>query len=108
MAFSRHLQAFLLAVCALAFLFTGPWQSRRIQKSLGFAGAIQGKAIVCIYRVSRFTGSSSHDELYINGIHLGKLLNGEFAFMEVPPGTVVVAGLPKEYTAASSCPPALP
>ncbi|MDR3793697.1 MAG: DUF2846 domain-containing protein, partial [Terracidiphilus sp.] len=56
-----------------------------------------GKAIVCIYRVGRFTGSASHDELYINGIHLGKLLNGEYAFMEVPPGTVVVSGLPKMY-----------
>jgi hypothetical protein len=56
-----------------------------------------GKAIVCIYRVGRFTGSASHDELYINGIHLAKLLNGEYAFMEVPPGTVVITGLPKMY-----------
>lgn len=56
-----------------------------------------GKAIVCIYRVYRFTGSSSHDELYINGIHLAKLLNSEYAFMEVPAGTVVISGLPKEY-----------
>jgi hypothetical protein len=56
-----------------------------------------GKAIVCIYRVGRFTGSASHDELYINGIHLAKLLNGEYAFMEVPPGPVVVSGLPKMY-----------
>jgi len=56
-----------------------------------------GTAIVCIYRVGRFTGSASHDELYINGTHLAKLLNGEYAFMEVPPGTVVVSGLPKMY-----------
>jgi hypothetical protein len=56
-----------------------------------------GKAVVCIYRVGRFTGSASHDELYINGTHLAKLLNGEYAFMEVPPGTVVIAGLPKMY-----------
>jgi hypothetical protein len=56
-----------------------------------------GKAIVCIYRTYRFTGSSSHDELYINGTHLAKLLSSEYAFMEVPPGTVVISGLPKEY-----------
>jgi hypothetical protein len=88
----------LLAVCALAFLFTGPLAVAQDSKKASVLPApSQGKAIVCIYRVSRFTGSSSHDELYINGIHLGKLLNGEFAFMEVPPGTVVVAGLPKEY-----------
>jgi hypothetical protein len=47
--------------------------------------------------VGRFTGSASHDELYINDIHLAKLLNGEYAFMEVPPGTTVIAGLPKMY-----------
>jgi hypothetical protein len=57
----------------------------------------EGKAIVCIYRVSRFTGSASHDELYINDTHVAKLLNGEYVFMEVPPGTVVIAGLPKMY-----------
>jgi len=56
-----------------------------------------GKAIVCIYRTYRVTGSSAHDELYVNGTHLAKLLNSEYAFMEVPPGTVVVSGLPKEY-----------
>jgi len=56
-----------------------------------------GKAIVCIYRTYRFTGSSAHDELYVNGQHLAKLLNSEYAFTEVPPGTVVISGLPKEY-----------
>ena len=57
----------------------------------------EGKAIVCVYRVGRITGSSSHDEIYVNGVHLGKLLNGEYLFTEVPPGTVIVSGLPKEY-----------
>jgi hypothetical protein len=56
-----------------------------------------GKAIVCIYRTYRFTGSASHDELFINDTHLAKLLNSEYAFTEVPPGTVVIAGLPKMY-----------
>jgi hypothetical protein len=57
----------------------------------------EGKAIVCIYRVGRLTGSASHDELYVNDTHLAKLLNGEYAFMEVAPGTVVIYGLPKMY-----------
>ncbi len=56
-----------------------------------------GKAIVCLYRVGRFTGSASHDELYVNDVHLAKLLNGEYAFTEVAPGTVVINGLPKMY-----------
>ena len=33
----------------------------------------------------------------MNDIHLAKLLNGEYAFTEVPPGTVVISGLPKLY-----------
>lgn len=56
-----------------------------------------GKAIVCIYRVYRFTGSASHDELFINDTHVAKLLNGEYVFLEVPAGTVVISGLPKMY-----------
>ena len=56
-----------------------------------------GKAIVCVYRTYRFTGSASHDEIFVNDAHLGKLLNSEYVFTEVPSGTVVIAGLPKMY-----------
>ena len=87
-----------LAICAFAFLFTGPLVVAQDKKQASVLPAPSaGKAIVCIYRVGRFTGSSSHDELYINGTHVGKLLNGEYLFMEVPPGTMIVSGLPKEY-----------
>ncbi|MGB7761326.1 MAG: DUF2846 domain-containing protein, partial [Bryobacteraceae bacterium] len=83
---------------AMAFLFTGPVSVAQDSKTpAALPAPSSGKAIVCIYRVYRFTGSSSHDELYINGTHLAKLLNSEYAFMEVPPGTVVISGLPKEY-----------
>ena len=58
-----------------------------------------GKAIVCIYREYRLTGSAAHDELYVNGIHLGRLLNSEYEFTEVPAGTVVISGAPKMYYA---------
>jgi hypothetical protein len=92
------LTCLLFALCTLAFLITGPLAFAQDKKQAAVLPAPSpGKAIVCIYRVGRFTGSSSHDELYINGIHAGKLLNGEYLFMEVPPGTVLVAGLPKEY-----------
>jgi len=57
-----------------------------------------GKALVYIYRVGRFTGSASHDHLYVNGVYLDYLKNGEYAGMEVGPGTVVVTGLPEMYT----------
>ncbi|HEY1580309.1 MAG TPA: DUF2846 domain-containing protein [Terracidiphilus sp.] len=57
----------------------------------------EGKAIVCVYRTYRFTGSAAHDEIFVNDTHLGKLLNSEYMFTEVPPGTVVIAGLPKMY-----------
>lgn len=92
------LASLLLAISALAFLFTGPLAFAQDKKQASVLPApSDGKAVVCIYRVGRFTGSSSHDELYINGTHVGKLLNGEYLFMEVPPGTVIVSGLPKEY-----------
>lgn len=94
----RSLAGLLLGFSAMAFLFTGHISIAQDSKNPAILPApSDGKAIVCIYRVSRFTGSASHDELYVNEIHLAKLLNGEYAFMEVPPGTVVIAGLPKMY-----------
>jgi len=56
-----------------------------------------GKALVYIYRPGRFTGSAAHDHLYINGVYWAYLKNSEYAWMEVNPGTVVVAGLPAMY-----------
>ena len=94
----NSLATLLLASGAMAFLFAGPVSAAQDSKSSAVLPVpSEGKAIVCIYRVSRFTGSAAHDEIYVNDIHLGKLLNGEYEFTEVPPGTVVVAGLPKMY-----------
>src|ERR1017187_800738 len=56
-----------------------------------------GKALIYIYRVGRFVGSASHDHLFINGVYLAYLLNGEYAWMEVAPGTAVVTGMPQMY-----------
>jgi hypothetical protein len=91
--------AMLLPVfCALALFFVHPIAVAQGSKSPSVLPApSEGKAIVCIYRVSRITGASSHDELYVNGVHLAKLISGEYAFTEVPPGTVVITGLPKMY-----------
>lgn len=61
-----------------------------------------GKALVIIYRPGRFTGSAAHDHLYVNGIYLAYLKNGEYAWMEVDPGTVVVVGLPEMYYAGGA------
>src|SRR5450631_2498886 len=92
------LASLLLAFFAFAFLFTGPLCVAEDSKTPAVLPAPSvGKAIVCIYRVYRFTGSASHDEIFVNDTHLGKLLNSEYEFTEVPPGTVVIAGLPKMY-----------
>jgi Protein of unknown function (DUF2846) len=94
----RSLAGLLLACCVMAFVSTGSIAVAQDSKTPSVLPApSSGKAIVCLYRIYRFTGSSSHDELYINGTHLAKLLNGEYAFLEVPAGTVVISGLPKEY-----------
>jgi len=67
----RSLASLLLAFSAMAFLFTGPISVAQDSKTPAVLPApSSGKAIVCIYRTYRFTGSSSHDELYVNGTHL--------------------------------------
>jgi hypothetical protein len=92
------LASFLLASSAMAFLILGPISAAQDSKTPAVLPApSNGKAIVCIYRVSRFTGSASHDEIFVNDTHLGKLLNGEYEFLEVPAGSVVISGLPKMY-----------
>jgi len=94
---SRPPVSLLLAFSAIAFLFTGPTSVAKDKGDSILPAPSSGKAIVCIYRTYRFTGSSSHDEIFVNGVHLGKLLNSEYEFTEVEPGTVVIAGFPKEY-----------
>ncbi|HXY02701.1 MAG TPA: hypothetical protein VEI49_03945, partial [Terriglobales bacterium] len=90
----KSLTGLLLVLSAMVFLITGPMS---VAQNSVLPLPSGGKAIVCIYRTYRFTGSSAHDELYVNGTHLAKLLNSEYAFTEVPSGTVVISGLPKEY-----------
>ena len=88
----------LLTPAAMALLFAAPISAAQDSKTPAVLPAPStGKAIVCIYRTYRFTGSAAHDEIFVNDTHLGKLLNGEYEFLEVPAGTVVIAGLPKMY-----------
>ena len=61
------------------------------------AAPSEGKAIICIYRPGGAVGSAAHDHLYVSGIYLATLLNGEYAWVEVDPGTVVVTGMAKMY-----------
>ena len=93
----RSLASLLLALSAMAVLFTGTISIAKDKGDSVLPAPSSGKAIVCIFRTYRFTGSSSHDEIFVNGTHLGKLLNSEYEFTEVPPGTVVISGFPKEY-----------
>lgn len=61
------------------------------------AAPSEGKAIICIYREGRAVGSAAHDHLYVNGVYLATLLNSEYAWTEVAPGQVVVAGAARMY-----------
>jgi hypothetical protein len=56
-----------------------------------------GKALICVYRVTRVVGASTHDTLFVNGVLLGTLHSGEYACLEVAPGTVVISGAPDMY-----------
>jgi hypothetical protein len=89
---------FLLASSSIVLLFSGLASAAQDNKTPAVLPApSSGKAMVCIYRTYRFTGSASHDEIFVNDTHLGKLLSSEYVFTEVPPGTVIIAGLPKMY-----------
>ena len=111
--------AILLACCALV-LFCGSVAAAQDQQPAAPAGQNQqptaspagrhrkemppmpaapseGKAIICIYRPGGAVGSAAHDHLYVNGVYLATLLNGEYAWVEVDPGTVVVTGMAKMY-----------
>jgi hypothetical protein len=92
----RNSALLLLACIALALSGTPTVEAAKDAPAV-LPAPSPGKAIVCIYRVYRFTGSASHDHLYVNGVFLAKLLNSEYAFMEVSPGTVVVSGVPDMY-----------
>ena len=96
----------LLAFSALAVIFTGSISVAGDSKERAVLPAPSaGKAIVCIYRVSRVTGSQTHDEIYVNGVHLGKLLNGEYEFTEVTPVRLSSPDCPRFITGPSPCPP---
>ena len=96
----NSLASLLLACTAMALLFTAPFSLAQDSKGPALLPVPSpGKAIVCIYRTYRFTGSAAHDEIFVNSTDLGRLLNSEYMFTEVPPGTVVIAGLPKMYYA---------
>lgn len=94
----RLLASLLFVFSAMGFLFTGTLAVPQDDNTPSVLPApSSGNAIVCIYRTYRFTGSAAHDEIYVNDTRLGKLLSSEYMFTEVPPGTIVISGLPKMY-----------
>jgi hypothetical protein len=86
----------LFACCALA-LFSTPAAAQDAKPAPPPTAPSAGKALVCIYRLSKAVGSAAHDSLFVNGVFLAVLLNGEYDCVEEPPGTVVVSGTPKMY-----------
>jgi hypothetical protein len=115
----RSLVTLLLACCAL-LLFCGPGFALAQDQQQAGAPAAQatspapalapgkempplpaapseGKALICIYRPGRAVGSAAHDHLYVNGVYVGTLLNSEYTWAEVAPGTVVISGMAKMY-----------
>jgi hypothetical protein len=88
----------LLACCALVFLATPVAAAAQDSKPAAPPTAPSaGKALVCIYRLSKAVGSAAHDSLFVNGVFLATVLNGEYDCVEEPPGTVVVTGTSKMY-----------
>ncbi len=94
----QFLAIILFACCALALAASPAAAAAQDSKAAAPPTApAAGKALVCVYRLSRAVGSAAHDSLFINGVFLAVLLNGEYDCMEEPPGTVVISGTPKMY-----------
>jgi hypothetical protein len=88
----------LFVCCALALLGSPAVAAAQDSKPAAPPTAPSaGKALVCIYRLSKAVGAAAHDSLFVNGVFLAVLLNGEYDCVEEPPGTVVVSGTPKMY-----------
>jgi hypothetical protein len=91
----------LLCCCALTLLANPPSAAAQAAQASTPVSAptapSAGKALVCIFRTSRFVGSAAHDNLFVNDVFLATLLNGEYACTETDPGTVVISGLTKMY-----------
>jgi len=90
----------LLTCCAITFVANPSFAAG--QAAQGSTATVPtapsaGKALVCIYRLSKAVGSAAHDSLFVNGVFLATLLNGEYDCVETPPGTVAVSGTPKMY-----------
>jgi hypothetical protein len=102
-----RIPAILLLACCALLLFRGSFvaAAQDQQKAISPAKEMppmpaapsEGKAIVCIYRPGSAVGSAAHDHLYVNGVYLATLLNSEYAWTEVKPGTVIVVGMAKMY-----------
>jgi hypothetical protein len=92
----RSIAIVLLACCTLALTGTPPVAAAKDAPAV-LPAPSAGKAIVCLYRLSKFIGTAKHDNLYVNGVILATLYNGEYACTEVSPGAVIVSGLPKMY-----------
>jgi hypothetical protein len=90
----------LLCCCALMFVANPPLAAAQAAQGSTAAAPTApsaSKALICIFRTSRFVGSAAHDNLFVNGVFLATLLNGEYACTEADPGTVVISGLTKMY-----------
>jgi hypothetical protein len=102
-----HTPAILLLTCCVLLLFCGSFVAAAQDQPQAAAPAkemppmpaapSEGKAIICIYRPGAAVGSAAHDHLYVNGVYLATLLNNEYAWTEVKPGTVVVDGMARMY-----------
>ena len=59
----RSTVTILLACCALALFGTQPAAAEDAKPVAAPTTPSAGKALVCVYRVYRFTGSATHDNL---------------------------------------------
>jgi hypothetical protein len=52
-----------------------------------------GKALVYVYRQGKMVGAAGYDLIFVNNEYMAGVHNGNYAYREVPPGTLVFSSL---------------
>lgn len=82
----------LLAIASLLLASSVTWS----QKFTPSPPPAAGKALIYVYRIGHIEGAAGYWRIFVNGDFLASLHNSNYASREVPEGTVVFAGVPKQ------------
>jgi Protein of unknown function (DUF2846) len=85
---------FVLVVVSL-FFFSGCASTKGTTAAFTPVTFEPNKAVIYIYRKSRFVGAANTAEIFINNQHAGRLVNGSYCTYVTEPGRIEIKALQK-------------